>query len=88
MRSGKRARPFSQWWRELPERGPSMKRVLLSLLVIGGVFYPAFVFFAGNGAKLPDGELRLAAQSASAEHAAPPDIAAAGSRQNLWQNDA
>ena len=33
--------------------GTSMKRVLLSLLAIGGVFYPAFVFFAGNDANHP-----------------------------------
>jgi Bacterial SH3 domain len=53
-----------------------MKRVLLSLLVIGGFFYPALVFFAGNGADPPADEPKLAAQNASSEQATPPYITA------------
>jgi SH3-like domain-containing protein len=53
-----------------------MKRVLLSLLVIGGVFYPAYLYFAGNGANLGGGEPKITAQDASSEQANPPDMAA------------
>jgi uncharacterized protein YraI len=56
--------------------GPSMKRVLFSLLVIGGVFYPAYLYLAGNRADPPADEPKLTAQDASSEQATPPDIAA------------
>src|SRR5262249_35794845 len=67
--------------------GTSMKRVLLSLLAIGGVFYPAFVFFAGNDANPSGDELKLAAQSASSEQATRPDITAVEQAQAAEKPD-
>ena len=67
--------------------GTSMKRVLLSLLAIGGVFYPAFVFFAGNDANPSGDELKLAGQSASSEQATRPDITAVEQAQAAEKPD-
>jgi hypothetical protein len=64
-----------------------MKRVLLSLLVIGGVFYPAFVFFAGNDANPSGDKLKLVAHSAISEQATPPDITAVGQAQAAEKPD-
>jgi SH3-like domain-containing protein len=43
-----------------------MKRVLFSLLVIGGVFYPAYLFFAAEDAPKPAGKSAVADQGAPA----------------------
>jgi Bacterial SH3 domain len=65
-----------------------MKRVLFSLLVIGGVFYPAFVFFAGNDATPPADESKIAAQNASSEQVTPPGMAAVEEAEAAEKPDA
>jgi SH3-like domain-containing protein len=63
-----------------------MKRVLFSLLVIGGVFYPAYLYLAGNRADPPTDKPKLAAQDASSEQATP-DIAAMGQAEAAKKPD-